>query len=64
MNLQFINLRYRMLYFLLTFAFVCQMTQLSAETKKFYFDAVRGNDQNAGRSPEKAFQSIARLNND
>ncbi len=62
MNLQFINLRYRMLYLLLTFAFFCQMTQLSAETKKFYIDAVRGNDKNDGRSPEKAFQSIARLN--
>jgi len=38
------------------------MTQLSAETKKFYIDAVKGNDQNNGSSPEKAFKSIARLN--
>jgi len=62
MNPQFINLRYRMLYLLLTFAFICQMTQLSAETKKFYIDAAKGNDQNNGSSPQKAFQSIARLN--
>ena len=50
------------LYLLLTFAFVFPATHVNAETRKFFIDALKGNDQNSGSSPEKAFQSIGHLN--
>jgi len=47
---------------LLTFAFAFPATNVNAETKKFYIDALRGNDQNSGSTPDKAFQSIRHMN--
>jgi hypothetical protein len=55
------NMRSLVLYLLFTFAFIFP-THANAETKKFYIDAEKGNDQNDGSSPKKAFKSISRLN--
>ena len=62
MNPQIANLKFCALYFLLTFGFLWPTTHLSAQTRKFFVDAISGNDQNDGSSPEKAFKSISRLN--
>lgn len=62
MNPKISNLKFWTLYFLLTFAFLWPITHLSAQTGKFFVDAITGNDQNDGSSPEKAFKSISRLN--
>jgi hypothetical protein len=62
MNPKIANLKSRALYILLTLAFLWPITHLSAQTRKFFVDAISGNDQNDGSSPEKAFKSISRLN--
>jgi len=62
MNHQIVNLKSHVFYLFLAIAFICPIKQLCAETKKFYIDAAKGNDQNDGSSPEMAFKSISRLN--
>lgn len=62
MNLQIVNLKFKEFYLFLAFAFIYPIKQSYAEIKKYYIDTEKGNDQNNGTSPQKAFQSIARLN--
>jgi len=48
MNHQIVNLKSHVFYLFLAIAFICPIKQLCAETKKFYIDAAKGNDQNDG----------------
>lgn len=62
MNHKIVNLKSRVLYMLLTLALLWPVIHLNAQTRKFFVDAISGNDQNDGSSPKKAFKSISRLN--
>ena len=62
MNRLTIYLNSTALCFFLCFVLLFPMTNLHAHTRKFFVDTEKGNDQNDGTTPKKAFQSIAHLN--
>lgn len=62
MNHRIIKFNTWILIFLATFVFACCESPEKTDSKKIFIDAFGGNDKNNGNTPEKAFQSIARVN--